>query len=266
VNDWRSYDLVAEAYHRVHAPRTRVAASDLVALAAPPAGGRVLDVGTGTGVAAAAAKEATEDGWVVGIDPSRDMLLAGRNAHQTVLLAVAEAIDLPFRAAAFDVVLANFVLSHFTKYETALFDMIRVLKLGGRMAVSTWAEGLDEFQRTWHELVAGAVSRELLNDALNRAMPWEDRFSAPDRLEQTLRDAGLRPVRVERRRYRFPMSREDYVAGRETSATGRFLREMLGDRGWEPFRARARTVFAERFPDPLIDFREVLLAVGTKPS
>jgi len=39
---------------------------------------------------------------------------------------------------------------------------------------------------------------------------------------------------------------------------------MLGDGGWEAFRTRARARFAERFADPLNDFRDVILAIGTK--
>ena len=41
---------------------------------------------------------------------------------------------------------------------------------------------------------------------------------------------------------------------------------MLGDAGWAEFRTRARAVYAERFSDPLNDFRDVILAVATKPG
>src|SRR5256885_36272 len=81
----------------------------------------------------------------------------------------------------------------------------------------------DEFQRTWRELVEGVTTHELLQDAHDRAMPWEERFRDPARLEETLRGAGLHPVTVQRREYRFRLSRDDYVAGRETTASGRFL-------------------------------------------
>ena len=43
--------------------------------------------------------------------------------------------------------MGNFVLAHFTKYETALFDMMRVLQPGGRVAFSSWSDGVDAYQR-----------------------------------------------------------------------------------------------------------------------
>jgi ubiquinone/menaquinone biosynthesis C-methylase UbiE len=61
MDDWRSYDDVAETYERVHAPRMGAIARDLVAIAEVRPGARVLDVGTGTGVAAAAAADAAAD-------------------------------------------------------------------------------------------------------------------------------------------------------------------------------------------------------------
>jgi ubiquinone/menaquinone biosynthesis C-methylase UbiE len=263
-SDWRDYDLVAEDYERVKAPVTAIVAADLVAMAALAQGWGVLDVGTGTGVAAEAARTAVgTGGLVVGVDPSIAMLIRGGAGCPRV---AARALDLPFRDGTFDALVANFVLTHFTKYETALFDLLRVLRSGGRLAASVWAEREDEFQRTWRELAESVVGRDLLKDAHRRAMPWEGRFSEPARLEETLRDAGLRPVRVERREYRFQMSREEYVTGRETTAGGRFLREMLGERGWASFQARARERFADRFPERITDFRDVLLAVGTKPT
>ncbi len=46
---------------------------------------------------------------------------------------------------------------------------------------------------------------------------------------------------------------------------GRLVRSMLGEPGFADFQRRARAVFAERFADPVNDFREVLFATGTKP-
>ncbi|MGH2728406.1 MAG: hypothetical protein ACRDKS_15665, partial [Actinomycetota bacterium] len=69
MTEWKSYDAVAETYERVRAPMTALVAADLVALAAPAAGARILDVGTGTGVAVDAAGRAAGDSSIaVGVD------------------------------------------------------------------------------------------------------------------------------------------------------------------------------------------------------
>jgi hypothetical protein len=41
---------------------------------------------------------------------------------------------------------------------------------------------------------------------------------------------------------------------------------MLGEAGWTSLMERTRAAFAERFPDPLNDFHDVVVAVGTLPS
>ncbi|MFL5797729.1 MAG: class I SAM-dependent methyltransferase [Actinomycetota bacterium] len=263
-NDWRTYDSIAGTYERIHARRLEIVAADLVSVAGVAAGQRVLDVGTGTGVVAEAARRA--GAVAVGIDASPAMLAVAREARPEVPVAAAAAIDLPFRDATFDVVTAGFVLSHFHKLDTAMFDLIRVLKPGGRLAVTSWAETEDEFQRTWRELIEQLATHEMLDDAMRRAMPNEERFRDKRRLEQALRDARLRPVDVEQRQYRFVMALDDYIDGRTTTTSGRFLRDMLGDDAWSSFLERARATFRERFPDPLTDFRDVNLAVATKPA
>jgi SAM-dependent methyltransferase len=178
--------------------------------------------------------------------------------------AVAEAIDLPFRDGTFDVVLGSFVLAHFARVDTALFDLLRVTRPGGRQAFTAWADANDAFLEAWLELVGRVVPREMLEPTMSRAIPNHERFRRPDALETVLYDAGLRRVRVERRTYEWTYPRDDYVDGLTSWATGRFVRSMLDGPGWDAFMARAHATFAERFPDPLHDRREVLLAVGAK--
>jgi ubiquinone/menaquinone biosynthesis C-methylase UbiE len=266
VDDWRSYDRVAETYERVQAPRLHEPARDLVAMVAPSAGARVLDVGTGTGVAAELASTTVgPKGGVVGIDVSTGMLEVARRVRPTVPVVAAEAIDLPFRDGTFEVTLGNFVLAHFTKVETALFDILRVLRPGGRLGLTAWADGPDDLQNAWYELVRSVVPQEMLEPALGRAAPWHERFRQRAAIEEALIDAGLRHVRTETRRYRFVYALDDYVDGLGTWALGRFVRDMLGETEWQDLVARAHVVFADRFADPVNDFREVNLAVGTKP-
>ncbi len=263
--DWRAYDSVADAYTRVQQPRMALPAADLVGLANLAPGARVLDVGTGTGAVARAASQVVGDaGLVVGVDASVPMLARARAQDGGPRYAAAQAIDLPFRDQAFGAVLAGFVLPHFTRYETALFDMLRVLATGGTFGVSTWGPAEDEFQRAWREVCEQYAEHEVLRDAMATAVPWEERFADPERLKMALHDAGVRDILISRRQYRFQMTAEDYLAGRESAASGRFLRQMLGEELWGRLRARAREVFAERFADRFYDFRDVIVAVGFK--
>lgn len=262
--DWRSYDATAETYERVQAAHMKAPAADLVALAALAPGAKLLDVGTGTGVVLEAARSAVGPaGAAIGIDPSRRMLQVGAERRPGDRV-VGDVLDLPFDDGVFDTVTAGFSIMFFRKYDTAMFDMMRVLRLGGTMAVSVWANRRDAFLETWYELCEQAVGKDLLADALKQARPWEKRFEDPDALKATLEEVGLRKVRVEDHEYRFDYRLPDYVASREHSVTGQFVRSMLGESGFERFRDRARAVYAERFPDPLTDFQDALLAVGVK--
>jgi ubiquinone/menaquinone biosynthesis C-methylase UbiE len=262
MQDWRSYDGVATTYERVHASRFAEVAKDLFDLSELGAGQRLLDVGAGTGAGVEVADAA--HAWAIGIDASVEMVAEGHLVRPTARLAAAEAVDLPFDAGTFDVVTANFVLAHFTKAETALHDMLRVLKPGGRLAVSSWSDGRDTFADAWRELVETIVPRSMLDPTYDRAVPGHGRFAKRSELEELFLEAGLRRVRSEPRRYRWTYGIDDYVEGLAVFATGRFVHQMLGDDAWDGFLERAKQTFRERFADPLNDFRDVLICVGTK--
>src|SRR2546428_8269326 len=159
---------------------TAAVAADLTALAEVTAPTRVLDIGSGTGVAVAAAASAAPGSLVVGVDRALEMLGVGRRARPGLRMAAAEAIQLPFRDASFDVVLGNFLLPEFTRYETALFDLVRVLRPSGKFAASTWLLGEDELSRRWRLLIEETIGQELVLSARQDAIPWAERFGRPD--------------------------------------------------------------------------------------
>ena len=174
MDDWRTYDDVAETYERVHATRFAEVARDLVEQMGIDDGSRVLDVGTGTGVAAQVAADAGAQ--VVGIDESLGMLRVARRERPKVPVVAAEALDGPFGPSTFDAVLGSFVIAHFNKVETALFDINRVLRVGGRIGFTSWADGVDAYQQTWREMIESVVPREILAPAYAEAAPWHERF------------------------------------------------------------------------------------------
>ena len=264
MDDWRTYDSVAELYGRVHAPRFAEAAQDLVRALAVVEGDRVLDVGTGTGVGVEAVKNVGATG--VGVDRSLAMLTVGHRQRPDLPLLAGQVIDLPFRDRTFDAVMGNFVLAHFKKVETALFDVRRVLRPSGRVGFTSWSDTKDAFQETWLALVENVVPRDMLAPAYAAAAPGHERLKQPAAIEEILRQAGFRQVRTERRRYQWTYARDELVEGLGTWTVGRFVRNMLGEDRWASLMDRTRAEFADRFPDPLNDFRDVIVAVGALPG
>jgi ubiquinone/menaquinone biosynthesis C-methylase UbiE len=99
-------------------------------------GSRVLDVATGPGYAAAAAADLGAS--VVGVDMAPAMVELARQLHPTVDFRVAQAEALPFEDDSFDAVVSNFVAPHLSRPELAVAELVRVLRGGGRLALTTW--------------------------------------------------------------------------------------------------------------------------------
>ncbi|MEC7750405.1 MAG: class I SAM-dependent methyltransferase [Myxococcota bacterium] len=90
-------------------------------------GGRLLEVGCGTGLVLERLKHDFDD--VVGIDLSEGMLERARARGLCVQQARAEA--LPFEDESFDMICSFKVLAHVQEMRNAAMEMVRVLKPGG---------------------------------------------------------------------------------------------------------------------------------------
>jgi SAM-dependent methyltransferase len=131
------YDEWAHGFHRKAAER-------LVVAAGPAPGEHALDVGCGTGlVSRGLARGVGRRGSVVAIDVAPRMLEAARKrAPANVRCVSMPAERLVFRDATFDLVTMGLSLSYFVDPFAALVDAHRVLKAGGRIAVSCQHRGL----------------------------------------------------------------------------------------------------------------------------
>jgi demethylmenaquinone methyltransferase/2-methoxy-6-polyprenyl-1,4-benzoquinol methylase len=98
-------------------------------------GQRLLDIATGTGVVARAAKTITGDAdAIIGIDPSIGMLIAGRTKARFSLVE-GGGEHLPFRDASFDMISIGFAMRHFADLDGVFRECRRVLRPGGRMLI-----------------------------------------------------------------------------------------------------------------------------------
>ena len=118
-----AYDASATAWAQGPASAYDVMADVLLATAATHLpGSRVLDIGTGTGAAARAARRAGAS-RVVGVDVAPEMLRVGSGWDSAV---VADASRLPFANLGFDLVVAACCLGHLPDPLAALIEVRRV--------------------------------------------------------------------------------------------------------------------------------------------
>ncbi len=92
-------------------------------------GGRVLEVGCGTGLVLSRVSEGAE--LAAGADISRGILAAARERDLDVVHA--DGLSLPYKDDTFDVVYSFKVLAHIPAIEQALAEMTRVTRPGGLM-------------------------------------------------------------------------------------------------------------------------------------
>ena len=100
-----------------------------------PAGGKVLDVGCGTG---ALIKRNDTHFSIYGVDPSLGMLRVLATPRPEIRLAAADGSTLPFRDEVFDLVYCVAVLHHVIEpaaVKRTLSEMVRVTARGGHVVV-----------------------------------------------------------------------------------------------------------------------------------
>ena len=131
-------DLMSGGLHRAWKAYT-------VMVANPQPGQRVLDIAGGTGdLALAFARKVGPHGQVVHTDINEAMLRTGRDrlldAGVILPTTVCDAEALSFPNEYFDVVSVAFGLRNMTHKDTALREMARVLKPGGRLLVLEFSQ------------------------------------------------------------------------------------------------------------------------------
>jgi SAM-dependent methyltransferase len=260
-----SYDSVSSVYDRIIVPHFfELPGRDLAALLDLASGNTALDVGTGTGSAALPALMSVgSEGAVIALDPSLKMLRVAqlKGIHHVIAGKVP---GLPFPDSVFDGVMANFVLSHFRDYESALLDMVRVVRSGGRMSVSVWRTSQTEFYEVWSEIAKSFIDMAHLREALQKGLPWEEWFTDENNLIAALENANLENIHIQQSEYRVSISVKDYLTIRESGMRGRYMKELLGDEKWIQFQRRVTEEFQKRYSGVLEYDNPAHLAVGSK--
>ena len=189
----KRHDQLADSYHAFFTPITSLAIGPLLDAVQLTPGARVLDVASGPGSLAAAAKEKGAN--AVGVDLSPGMIELAARAYPGIEFRVAEVEHLPFANAAFDAVVCNFALGHFPYPEASVAECVRILKPGGRIAFSWW-EGPDKqrIQGLFREAIAEAGAQPPPEVPTGYSIL---RFADSGEFRRLLEGAGLADVVIE---------------------------------------------------------------------
>ena len=157
---------------------------------------RILETAAGTGAVTQALHAALPDADIVATDLNPPMLemAARRVASDKVRFEQADAQELPFADASFDLVVCQFGAMFFPDRVRAHSEACRVLRDGGHYLLAIW----DRIERS----VLTDIAQQVLIDSFPDDPPLfmrEGPFSYhdPSRIESDLHDAGFNTVEIQ---------------------------------------------------------------------
>jgi SAM-dependent methyltransferase len=207
----------------------------LVETAQIPEGAKVLDVACGRGaVLFPAAERVGYSGRVIGIDLAEGMARETQLEIQRRGLTQAEARQmdaehLTFPDSSFDFVLCGFSLQFFPHLEQALSKFKRVLKPGGRIAVTTW--GGDDERWDWYDNLREAYRAivKLGSQSLDK----------PEEIQKWFSQAGFVDIQISTKELDMIFLDEEEWWNMNWSISGRAGLEKLSPEDLERFKAEA---------------------------
>jgi ubiquinone/menaquinone biosynthesis C-methylase UbiE len=191
--------ITERAYRTPEIAAQRLATLKVLALRS---GEHVLDVGIGPGLLAHdMAQIVGEGGRIVGVDSAAAMVELARKRCKPlrqVEISSGDAQSLVFADASFDAVVCTQVLLYVADVQTALNEMFRVLKPGGRLVI---------IETDWRGLVVNSAFPALTEKLIES---WDAAVSSPGLppvLEPLIDRAGFHGTTVEA----FPVLLTDFV-------------------------------------------------------
>jgi SAM-dependent methyltransferase len=181
----------AEDYERALGPLTVQSADAILNAAGVTAVCRVLDVCTGHGVLARAATE--RGAKVCAVDFAENMVAAARRNAPSAECRLGDAQNLPYEENTFDAVVCGYGIIHLPRPDRALAEMRRVLRPGGRVAVSVWQA---PSPTNGFGVLLGAVKAHGRLDVPLPHGPDLFQFSSEDTMKAALSETGFREVNI----------------------------------------------------------------------
>ncbi|NNE24224.1 MAG: class I SAM-dependent methyltransferase [Rhizobiales bacterium] len=215
----------ADVYEEFFVPALfRPWANHVADAAAIASGQGVLDVACGTGVLTREIHTRVQPGGTAtGLDCNPDMLATAKRTEPAVDWQSGRAEALPFADHSFDAVVSQFGIMFFEDRQTALTEMWRVLRPGGKLAIAVW----DKLDNTPGYAAMIALLDRLFGPQVAAALQAPFVLGEPDELRALLAAAGISQASIETRNEtaKFP-SISEWV---HTDVKGWTLADMVDD-------------------------------------
>jgi ubiquinone/menaquinone biosynthesis C-methylase UbiE len=205
------HDEAAAEYDRAFAHVSSHFLPFLLSAAGVASGMKVLDIATGTGLAAAECLRAVgPTGHVVAADLSEAMVEQAKqrlSTAQNISFAVNNGQALSFAANSFDAVVCSLGLMFFPDPSRGLSEFLRVLRPGGRAAASV----LTVPERSYNGRINAVIAKYLptISAATARTFALGDAAH----LRQLLEIAGFKNIEISRQDHRFRLPSFDAYFG-----------------------------------------------------
>lgn len=183
------YGGVARQYKRYWAPPLLAFSKPLLNALPFEPGARVLDLGAGTGVIAAAVSRTTGRGSVVALDLTAAMLRQARVGAP--LPVVADLRHLPLGDSIADIAVTTFVLQHLASPGVVMKEARRVLKPGGVFGTVTWGPDAAESAGAYDVIERIFERRKVPADELIVLKTFHHKVDSVAKLKRSARAAGL---------------------------------------------------------------------------
>jgi len=156
----------------------------------------ILDVASGTGEPGLTIASMLRGGKVIAIDLAEGMLdvaleKANRRGIKNYEAFTCDVCDLPFPDNSFDAISCRFGFMFFPDMSLAAKEMVRVLKPGGRIAVTVWNEPEKNF---WATSVLSIVNKNMKVVPPPQGAPGLFRCAKSGLIPDLLKQAGLKNI------------------------------------------------------------------------
>jgi len=195
-SSWNKFSAGWKKWDELNMAFLRPIGDAIVASLEPRMAEHVLDVATGTGEPGLTIATKVTGGRVTGFDISEGMIeVARENAAVRGIInykgMVGDVCDLPFPDNSFDKISCRMGFMFFPDMLLAAKEMFRVLRPGGKLAVSVWSIPENNF---WVTAMMGTVRKHVELPPPVPGAPGIFRCASPGFMKDLLQTAGLHDV------------------------------------------------------------------------